>query len=347
MVSNSSTAFWGFFMGQQPSSKDKPEAVETEPTAAVPAIETAAVTPKMALAPIEQPKLDPPAIEAAATVPSMVEPAAVEAPVIEMSPIETLRIEPTLDLPKVELASIEAPRIAPEIDEIKTAARDDAAAAVDADETAPEASAGIMAPRFNRFTMLAASLVLAAVFGGMAGAVGAYGLLQPAASAAVAGRVGIEDIQALKENILQARVELAAIKVSLDAGNRSSSAQFTRIGERIERIERVQAEPTSKLNKAIETLDRIARADAAAQRDVTGSITAPQTVGGAPANAGVVDGWVVREVHRNTALLEGRMGLIEVDKGDVVPGLGRIEAMRKQDGRWVVVTTKGLIMSAR
>ena len=28
----------------------------------------------------------------------------------------------------------------------------------------------------------------------------------------------------------------------------------------------------------------------------------------------------------------------------MVPGLGRIEAIRKQDGRWVVVTSKGLIL---
>jgi len=55
----------------------------------------------------------------------------------------------------------------------------------------------------------------------------------------------------------------------------------------------------------------------------------------------------VRDVRRGTALIEGRMGLIEVDQGDVVPGLGRVDAIRKQDGRWVVVTSKGLIMPAR
>ena len=31
--------------------------------------------------------------------------------------------------------------------------------------------------------------------------------------------------------------------------------------------------------------------------------------------------------------------------GDPVPGLGRIDAIRKQDGRWVVVTSKGLIVA--
>ena len=54
---------------------------------------------------------------------------------------------------------------------------------------------------------------------------------------------------------------------------------------------------------------------------------------------------VVREVRRGTAFIEGRMGVIEVDQGDIVPGLGRVEAIRKQDGRWVVVTSRGLILS--
>jgi hypothetical protein len=28
-----------------------------------------------------------------------------------------------------------------------------------------------------------------------------------------------------------------------------------------------------------------------------------------------------------------------------VPGLGRVDAIRKQDGRWVVVTSKGLVVA--
>ena len=60
-----------------------------------------------------------------------------------------------------------------------------------------------------------------------------------------------------------------------------------------------------------------------------------------------LEGWVVRDVHRGTALIEGRMGIIEVEQGDLVPGLGRVDAIRKQDGRWVVVTSRGLITSGR
>jgi hypothetical protein len=58
-----------------------------------------------------------------------------------------------------------------------------------------------------------------------------------------------------------------------------------------------------------------------------------------------LDNWVLQDVNRGGALIEGRRGLFEVYAGDVVPGLGRIDAVRRQDGRWVVVTSKGLIVA--
>jgi hypothetical protein len=71
------------------------------------------------------------------------------------------------------------------------------------------------------------------------------------------------------------------------------------------------------------------------------SAAAPPVVGRLP----VVDGWVLRDVGRGGALIEGRQGLYEVYAGDPVPGLGKVDAIRKQDGRWVVVTSKGLVVS--
>ena len=145
---------------------------------------------------------------------------------------------------------------------------------------------------------------------------------------------------------MQVRVDLAALKTSIDAGHRNANAQFTRIGERVERIDRTQAEPVAKLTKAIEGFRAPRRRQRG--RETTGSITPPQPIAGQPAKpAGIVEGWVLRDVQRGTALIEGRMGMIEVDQGDVVPGLGRVDAIRKQDGRWVVVTSKGLIVSPR
>jgi hypothetical protein len=65
-----------------------------------------------------------------------------------------------------------------------------------------------------------------------------------------------------------------------------------------------------------------------------------------PARARVIDGWTVRHVSRGVAVIQGRrIGAIEVEAGDIVPGVGRIESIRRQDGRWVVLTSNGMITS--
>lgn len=313
-------------MGKQDSIKDKPTPAGEGAT--LPAASGMDVTPKMALASVDRPRI--------------------ETPKIKSSPIGMAQTEATtIAAPKIELASIEAPHIAPDIAELKPSSGEGAPGLLAQEETAPEPPAeSAPPPRVNRFTMLAACLALAAAFGGMVGALAAYGLARPQPTPVIAaGKFGSEEIQALKENVVQARVELAALKVSIDAGNRSATTQFTKIAERIERMERNAAEPAAKLNKAVESLERLSRADGAASlKDLTGTVAPPQPVAG---KSGALEGWVLRDVHRGTAFIEGRAGIMEVEQGDLVPGLGRIDAIRKQDGRWVVVTSKGMITAPR
>lgn len=289
-------------------------------------------TPRMALISIDLSKFDPPMIE----IPKR------EEPRIDMAAIDA-KIEAEV-VGARKLADVEAPQIAPEIDEPKVEQ-----AAAEAPEPTPPEPPVAEKSGVSRFTLLAASLALAAGIGGMLGALAATTVARSGPTPVMAGgRTSIEEFQALKENVVQARVELAALKASIDAGNRNAGAQFTKISERIERVERLQADPAAKLNKAVETLDRMSRGDTLPPKDVTGSIVPPVPMSGAPKPLGSVDGWILRDVRRGTALIEGRMGIIEVDQGDIVPGLGRVDAIRKQaDGRWVVVTTRGLIMSAR
>ncbi len=238
--------------------------------------------------------------------------------------------------PKIELAAIAAPQISPELPGANTDSQEAAHSEAAVSETAEESAQA----RVGRFTLLAACLALSAALGGMVGALTAYSLARPVRTAAIAiDKITPEELQALKENVVQARVELAALKVTIDATNRNAGTQMAKIGERLERMERTATEPTAKLNKAIETLDRLSRAETAA---VTGSIMPPQQV------AGATNGWVLRDVRRGVAYIEGRAGaFIEVEQGDVVPGLGRVEAIRKQDGRWVVITPKATLAITR
>jgi hypothetical protein len=354
-------------MGQHESINDKSAVPVETATPAAPA-GGLDVTPKMALASLDPPKLDPPKLDPPKLDPPKLDPPKLDPPKLampkvdmsklDMPAIQTPKIEsdaatieiPKIEVPKLKLATIEAPRIAPEIDELKPAS-EHAAADAGADEAVPEPPPAQppqpTAPIVSRFTLLAASLALAAALGGMVGTLGALGLARPNPAPVVAvARTGVEEFQALKENVVQARVELAALKASIETGNRNAGAQLTKIGERIERVERLQSEPAAKLSKAVDTLDRLARAEGLSSKDVTGSVAPPQAIAGQVGKA--IDGWVVRDVRRGTAFIEGRMGVIEVDQGDIVPGIGRVDAIRKQpDGRWVVVTTRGNIMSAR
>ena len=145
-------------------------------------------------------------------------------------------------------------------------------------------------------------------------------------------------------------------------------SQLNKASDRLDKVEKAQAEPAAKLAKLSETVDKLsappqASAPAAVagragspRRTVTGSIPQPAAAAAAaPAPAPppkpevarlpTVEGWVLRDVANGGALIEGRRGMYEVYAGDPVPGLGRVDAIRKQDGRWVVVTSKGLIVA--
>jgi hypothetical protein len=242
--------------------------------------------------------------------------------------------ETKVDLAQIELAPTDGAQLSPNVEAGKFSAED----CEPADEI-PQNDTENVPARVNRFSLLAACLALSAALGGMVGALAAYSLTRPVTPVIAASSIGSEELQLLKENVVQARVDLAALKASVDAGNRNGNAQLAKVTERIERMERNQAEPAARLSKAAENLERIARAE------TTGSIVPPQPILGP--RPGGPEAWVLRDVRRGTAIIEGRGGTIEVDPGDVVPGMGRVEDIRKQDGRWIVVTPKGIITSRR
>jgi hypothetical protein len=172
------------------------------------------------------------------------------------------------------------------------------------------------------------------------------GLARLAGEPAPAAPLPAADPTALQTTLTQLRSEVAALKASVEATSRNADAQYSKLVERFDRVERAQ----SGAGKSDAALPREAAKDTA--RETTGSITVPSAAPPlAPVSAplaGIVPGWAVRDVYRGVAMLQSRLGgMVEVEPGDVLPGLGRIEAIRRQDGRWVVVTSKGMITSMR
>jgi hypothetical protein len=268
-----------------------------------------------------------------------------------------------------DVRRIEAPRLVPAQGEsrerisaggIVTVPFEEAAHEAGYSEPEADAPAAAVYERARRFIPLAAAIAIAAAVGALTGAITTAGLSRLAddSSATAALR---EDGRRLEGAMTKIGRDLAALKTNVDASAKTATTQMARLSDRLEKTDKAQADATTKVAKLADAVDRntattAATATAAATKPaspaaadptVTGSIpTAVPPVPALPARAQppVVDGWVLRSVQNGTALIQGRIGLVEVEPGDSLPGLGRIENIRRQDGRWVVVTSRGLIV---
>ena len=320
----------------------------------------------------EQAAQDSGVVDAAA--PQAVEAAAgIEAPSIAPDH-ETL---PKADPVKAEAPKIEPPRIEVPKFEAKAETRSEpkpgklivmppADRSWEREEFAPHAKAE--APRetgsTRRLSAMAAVVAIAASVGAISGALATAGMMHFAAPAAAP--VQVADTSALDASVARIDADLVALKAIVEHSSKTGITQFSRANDRLDKLEKAQAEPMAKIAKLSESVDKLraappaapAQAAASPAKETTGSIAPAQvaTAAAAPAPAPAapktevgrmptIDGWRLRNAANGGALIEGRDGLYEVYPGDPIPGVGRVDAIRRQDGRWVVVTSKGLIVS--
>jgi hypothetical protein len=269
------------------------------------------------------------------------------------------------DPPKVEAPKAEAPKIDVKADtpaspgKIMVMSRDHAWSGerVGADKPS-EVKSGLFGKR--RVAALAAVIALAAVAGAIGGALATAGFGHVAGTDTKAAST-----RALEDTISRIDTEVAALRTSFEQASKHSASQIGKTSDRLDKVEKAQVEPAAKLAKLSEAVDKLRTASAApapapapvaaapaAPKETTGSIQTANAAAAVPvpapkpeiARLPTVEGWVLRDVGNGSALIEGRQGIYEVYAGDPIPGLGRIDAIRKQDGRWVVVTSKGLIV---
>ncbi|WP_225705233.1 hypothetical protein [Bradyrhizobium cenepequi] len=289
------------------------------------------------------PKADAPKFEA----PNFEAPKS-DTPKFEAIKAEATKVEPTGSEP----AAAEAPRSPGKLMIMSPGDRiwdDEGVAANPANDEKPAASGK------RRFAAMAAVVVLATVAGAIGGALATAGLgfyTKPATAAAPPPK----DV-ALEASIARIDADVVALKAGLEHASKTGTSQFNKTSDRLDKLEKAQAEPAAKLAKLSEIVEKlkaaaaapasVAAAQPAAARDVTGSVTPPAATAAAAApkpevgRLPTVEGWVLH----GGALIQSRRGLYEVYAGDPVPGLGRVDAIRRQDGRWVVVTSKGLIVA--
>jgi len=322
---------------------------------------------------IEGPKVESPAIQ-----PTIGEPPQPELPLTIATAPAPIGSAPTASAPiaPVEASRTETPAVEPKIpfdatqDEIEfrsvtppTFLRDHARRIIAA-KPAPKAKAPRETARPSKFLLLAASVAICASFGAAIGSVGIASLAPVSTAPAGTPAAAVADVKALRDLVAQLGADVAATRSNVEHLNRTSGAQFGKLVERFDKSDRAQLDPATKLAKITETLDRLEKRVAALPvtpppapvaanppaGDVTGSITprnGPDAKAPPPKQPTILESFTLRRVYDGTAYIEGRMGVIQVEPGETLPGGGRVEEIKRQDGRWVVVTTKGLIVSQR
>lgn len=290
---------------------------------------------------------------------SAVTPATAETPEIPMiSASET----PSIAAAKSELPIVESPSISP-ADLVKTGDADLEPAsapipelAADAPETAGEKVSTpndralylnlpriALRPRHKRYALLAASVAIAAALGGVIGALATGNSTLPVNVAA------LEENKAMQQSVARLAKEVTTLKANLEEANKSTRAQVAKIDTKVD----------SKIARIDERLKKEAE-------EVTGSISAPQTIAAAvpvptprpasrmasvenqpPARLQVVPGWSIRDTRGGYIYVESRGDVYQIVPGAPLPGLGPVESVKRQDGRWVVTTPKGIIVSMR
>ena len=192
-------------------------------------------------------------------------------------------------------------------------------AAPDKAQAAPDTAQAVSArsdqtrSRSHRFALRAGSVALAAALGAVVGSVGMSTAQRLLPGASVQEATAEE--HRLKDSIGQLAAEVSTLKASVEALSKSTGGRTTAAPEGTGSVPSAPTE--SKTSK---------------------EVPKPR----------IVEGWILRDVYRGRiALLENRYRMYAVEPGLIVPGVGRVERIKRQDGRWVVVTAKGLITSYR
>jgi hypothetical protein len=184
-----------------------------------------------------------------------------------------------------------------------------------------------------------------------------------------------DETRVLKQAVGKLEAQVSSLKASIDTSNRHANTQQKQIVNRYEQGVRTQNEMQTRLVKIGDAVERLEkRVAAVVAAEATGSVApryaaaaagavqqqqqqqqqqqlpqtqAPAVVAAvepkAPAEPPVVAGWTIRDVFRGRALVANRRGVFEAAPGLHLPELGRVEAVTRRNGRWVVVTEKGLI----
>jgi len=149
---------------------------------------------------------------------------------------------------------------------------------------------------------------------------------------------------------------VALLKTNLEKANKAAHAQVAGISERLsERLDaehaqiaslakKLESKPAPEITGSIPS--QAATPKAAEAKPVPLPRPAPR-IAAADSQPAMVPGWRVVGARGGFVYVASRGDLFQVIPGAELPGLGPVTSIRHDDGRWVVVTPRGIIVSLR
>ena len=232
---------------------------------------------------------------------------------------------------RADLPAVDSPSLSPANDEPEVIPDTAIMLLPPARENGARSAGPRLRPRHRRQAILAVTVAIAAALGAVAGAVATGGK-----SAPPAGSAAIHEQQALQQSVTRLNKEVASLKASLAASRKSAKSEIAKISDRL--ADRLRSAP-----------------------DITGSIAKPPSAIPTPpprpprppllplraAANRVVPGWTIDDVYRGYVYVRAGGDVYQVVPGARLPGLGPVQHIERRDGRWVVVTPRGLIVASR
>lgn len=186
------------------------------------------------------------------------------------------------------------------------------------------------APFFSLAIVVGLSTLISA--GGIA-----YLFMRPQATRVVTDA----ELRSIRETISQLRRQVADLSSATTSNRVANSTQPT--------IERVAVRtnnrdlPLQRTKVGRSSEEGLPTEPIAQAPEFTGSVQ-PSVGHTANTQRSIIEGWHIRRAYDGAALLESTSSIIEVAPGQDVPALGRIQEIRSDNGRWQVITSKGIVL---
>ena len=252
--------------------------------------------------------------------------------------VESPSISPAIETPEV-LADVIVPPIAlkaePKIEpKIEPAT-----------EPVATATLFVLRPRHKRYALLAATVAFAAALGATVGALATGGssvLAKPDTAA-------LQENKAMQQSLARLGKEVTTLKANLEAANKAAHSQMAKISEK---LEHASADITGSISAPQTAAPLLAPLPAPLPASVTAPLPTPRPRIASieslpPGRLPVVANWTIHDLRGGYVFVENHGEIYQVVLGAPLPGLGPVESVRRQDGRWVVTTPRGLIVSMR